>query len=74
MTLVLERDARDAPVGPLVARVIDHEVGLAEILELLVRRPDQEVVHEERVIGPRAERRRTLMRYAGSQPAKPSTT
>ena len=36
MTLVFERDALDAAVGPLVARVKDHEVGLAKFFELLV--------------------------------------
>ena len=55
MTLVFELDALDAAICALVARVIDHEVGLAEILELLGRRPDQQVVHEERVISPRAD-------------------
>ena len=37
------------------AGVVDDEVGLAEARELLLRRPDQHVVHEQRVVRPRAD-------------------
>ena len=47
-------DSLDAAVSALIAGVIDHEVGLAKILEFLFRGPDKQVVHEQRVISPRA--------------------
>ena len=42
-------------VGGKRAGVVDHEVGLAEARQLLLRRPDQHGVHEERVIRARAD-------------------
>ena len=42
-------------VGRERARVVDREVGLAEVRQLVRRRPDEHVVHEQRVVGPRAD-------------------
>ena len=42
-------------VGGERAGVVDDEVGLAERRQLLARRADQHGVHEQRVIGPRAD-------------------
>ncbi len=38
-------------VGGELAGVVDDEVGLAKVLELLLGRADEHVVHEERVVG-----------------------
>ena len=42
--------ARGVLVGRKAAGVVDHEVGLAEIRQLLARRPDEHGVHEQGVI------------------------
>ncbi len=41
-------------VGRELAGVVDDEVGLTKVLELLLGRADQHVVHEESVVGTRA--------------------
>ena len=42
------------PVGRERARIVDDEIGLAEAGQFFARRADEHRVHEERVIGPRA--------------------
>ena len=51
----LRTDARGQAVGGELAGVVDDEVRLAEVRQLLFRRPDEHRVHEQRVIGPRAD-------------------
>ena len=48
------RHARRVAVGGELAGIVDDVVGL-EVLELLARRPDEHVPHEERVVGARAD-------------------
>jgi hypothetical protein len=42
-------------VGRETAGVVDHGIGVAELRQLLLRGPDQHRVHEQRVVGPRAD-------------------
>lgn len=49
----LRRHARREAVGRELARVVDGEIGRAKLLELLGRRADEHVVHEEGVVGAR---------------------
>src|SRR4051812_33789874 len=61
LVLNAEVDARGGthPGGELVrrkrTRVHDHEIRLAEAGELFLARADEHGVHEERVVGPRAD-------------------
>ena len=48
-------DSGDRWVGGMAARVVDDIVGRTKVLELFGGGPNQHVVHEERVIGPRAD-------------------
>ncbi len=49
------RDAGHPRIRRLVAGVEDQEVRIAELLELLGRRPDEQVVHEQGVVSPCAD-------------------
>ena len=51
----LRIDAGRQPVGGEGSGVADHEVGLAEVRELLLRGADEHGMHEQRVIRPRAD-------------------
>ena len=53
--LVVELMPVGEAVGGKRAGVVDHEVGLAEARQFLLRRADEHGVHEQRVIRPRAD-------------------
>ena len=53
-TVVLEPMPEVETIRRKRAGVVDDQVGIAEVFQLMLRRPDEHGMHEERVIWPRA--------------------